>query len=534
MNSKRLFAGLYYIAAAAVIIFVIICSLTGGDAGIAYDAENKAVMTEIIPSKQETASRSEQIFLFQAADFQKQNDCLLFYTSHQFVQAYADDTLIYAVKAGNPLLSRTPGSEWNFVNIPENTQQIKVVLTAAYPEVEGVVPDFMEGVKGDVFGQLLIGSLPAMAISLVNTLISAAIVLYWLVIRRKTNVGNRMLYFATTAILVGFWTLKETDGAALLVHNHAAASTSAFCALMLISIPFTLYSRESFLQEDNFIWKGICAYSLLDIAVSFGLQLAGIRDFRQTVHLTHVALIASMCYMIYGIIRELVKNGLTKRALSNLSGMLLLAIAMFADLIRYNANGGLHIDTFGKAAFTLYIILIAFEILGDSISQINEGRKAMYYRQLATVDAMTDLYNRMAFMQDVEKLKKEKAYSIISCDLNDLKKVNDTQGHLAGDQYIRDAAVMLKRVFGKHGRCYRIGGDEFCIILKSEARYMKEQLLQKMEKEQALYNRGKHPFRMQIAYGSSDFVPEQDGDYESVLTRADARMYKKKQEIKNQ
>ena len=63
---------------------------------------------------------------------------------------------------------------------------------------------------------------------------------------------------------------------------------------------------------------------------------------------------------------------------------------------------------------------------------------------------------------------------------------------------------------------------------------MKEQLLQKMEKEQALYNRGKHPFRMQIAYGSSDFVPEQDGDYESVLTRADARMYKKKQEIKNQ
>ena len=534
MGSKRLFTGLYYIAAAAVIIYVMICSITGSDAGMSYDGENKAEMTLITPSKQETDSESEQTFLFQVSDFKQQDDCLLFYTSHQFVKAYADDKLIYSVEAGNPLLDRTPGSEWNFVNIPENTQQIRVVLTAAYPEVEGIVPDFLEGVKGDVFGQILLQSLPAMEISLLNTLIGVAIALYWMVIRKKTNVGNRMIYFATTAILVGFWTLKETDGAALLVHNHAAASASAFCALMLISVPFTLYSRDSFLKEDKYIWKGICTYSLLNIVVCFAFQLSGILDFRQTVHLTHLALIASMCYMIYGIIRELVEKGLTRRVVSNLFGMSLLAAAMTADLIRYNANGALHIDTYGKAAFTVYIILIAYEVLGDSINQINEGHNAVYYRQLATVDAMTGLYNRMAFMQDVETLKKEKIYSIISFDLNELKKVNDTMGHLSGDQYIRDAAVILKKVFSKHGRCYRIGGDEFCVILKNGTEGEKDQLIQRLEKEQALYNRRRHPFNMRIAYGSSDFVPEQDGDYESVLTRADAGMYEKKQKMKSE
>lgn len=533
MGSKRLFAGLYYIAAAAVIIFVMICSITGGDAGISYDAGTKEEMTEIVPAQQQRDSQQKQTFLFQVSQLRKADDCLVFYTSHQFVKVYADDTLIYTVESGNPLLDRSPGSEWNFVNIPDNAEQIRIELTAAYPEVEGVVPVFLEGVQGEVFGQLLLSSLPAMAISLLNALIGAAIILYWLVIRKKINVGNRMLYFATAALLMGFWTFKETDGAALMVHNHAAASASAFCALMLISIPFTLYIRESFLEDDRIVWKIICVYSLLEIVLCFVFQLTGVRDFRQTVHFTHLALLMSMMYMIYGMVTECVKKGMDRRVILNILGMILLAVTMVMDLVRYNKNGALHIDIYGKAAFTFYIIIIAYEVLGDSLNQINEGRNAVYYRQLATVDAMTELYNRMAFMQDVETLNKEKSYSIISFDLNDLKKVNDMQGHLAGDQYIRDAAAILKKVFGKQGRCYRIGGDEFCVILKNGTEGEKNQLIQRLEKEQMLYNRRKHPFNMRIAYGSADFMPEEDGDYESVLTRADAGMYEKKQEMKS-
>lgn len=51
---------------------------------------------------------------------------------------------------------------------------------------------------------------------------------------------------------------------------------------------------------------------------------------------------------------------------------------------------------------------------------------------------------------------------IFMFDLNDLKKCNDTFGHDYGDRYIKMAAESLKKIFAGEGRCYRIGGDEFC------------------------------------------------------------------------
>ena len=50
-------------------------------------------------------------------------------------------------------------------------------------------------------------------------------------------------------------------------------------------------------------------------------------------------------------------------------------------------------------------------------------------------------------------------------DLNDLKKCNDTYGHDYGDQYIMMASEILKKLFALDGKCYRIGGDEFCALV---------------------------------------------------------------------
>ncbi|MGB2954619.1 MAG: diguanylate cyclase [Anaerolineales bacterium] len=89
-------------------------------------------------------------------------------------------------------------------------------------------------------------------------------------------------------------------------------------------------------------------------------------------------------------------------------------------------------------------------------------------RFLSFHDALTGLYNRGYFEEEMERLKSSRQFpvSIITCDLDDLKQINDSLGHDTGDQAIKAAANILRsNVFRKEDVVARIGGDEFVILL---------------------------------------------------------------------
>ena len=98
-----------------------------------------------------------------------------------------------------------------------------------------------------------------------------------------------------------------------------------------------------------------------------------------------------------------------------------------------------------------------------------EQNHMKFYRQLATEDSMTGLANRNAYEFKIQSLADNPPpeISFIMFDIDQLKVINDTYGHQTGDQVISLAAGCISEVFGKHGECYRIGGDEFCVILTS-------------------------------------------------------------------
>ena len=85
-----------------------------------------------------------------------------------------------------------------------------------------------------------------------------------------------------------------------------------------------------------------------------------------------------------------------------------------------------------------------------------------FYKEMAVTDTMTGVYNRSAFEEWEYETSDYEGYSIATFDLNNLKWCNDNLGHAAGDAYIQASARIIKEIFGRHGKCYRIGGDEFC------------------------------------------------------------------------
>lgn len=149
-----------------------------------------------------------------------------------------------------------------------------------------------------------------------------------------------------------------------------------------------------------------------------------------------------------------------------------------------------------------------------------------FYRKLAYTDLLTGINNRNAFELDVKRMREhggQAGMTVLVCDLDMLKKVNDQQGHAAGDAYICALARLLTGRFKDQGETYRIGGDEFATLLPHADRQALEDAMR------ALRAAGRDiqvaGFPLLFAHGLAVFDPTRDIDLHSTLTRADSRMY---------
>lgn len=128
-----------------------------------------------------------------------------------------------------------------------------------------------------------------------------------------------------------------------------------------------------------------------------------------------------------------------------------------------------HSDIFVADATNTIIYGFVSMIISSVFYQIRCER-FHYERQtlyLSQVDQLTGAWNRRTYESFLKELKKEKYQNvtIVALDVNGLKEINDTLGHVAGDELIKGAADCIRKVFDKYGKCFRTGGDEFVAIL---------------------------------------------------------------------
>ncbi len=158
---------------------------------------------------------------------------------------------------------------------------------------------------------------------------------------------------------------------------------------------------------------------------------------------------------------------------------------------------------------------------------------------LAYLDALTKVGNRASFRAKVDEILEAKLvpYGLVMFDLNNLKKINDTLGHEIGDAYILQAVEFMKKAFENLG-IYRIGGDEFTIILKKEECQKSEEYFREFEELTETFNQTDTKFKpigIHIAYGYAEFKPETNPDiqFSDIFRMADEKMYQKKNELKS-
>ena len=162
----------------------------------------------------------------------------------------------------------------------------------------------------------------------------------------------------------------------------------------------------------------------------------------------------------------------------------------------------------------------------DHISDLN---KRVY------IDALTSVKNKGAFAAAIEKLQAQvdagqpPAFAVGVFDCDNLKLVNDRYGHDKGDIYLKTACRLICRVF-QHSPVFRIGGDEFAVILQNDDYRDREELVRRFdrEREAACANTDNLWEQVHIAMGMTDYDPRTDFAVMDAVHRADKMMYTNK------
>ena len=174
----------------------------------------------------------------------------------------------------------------------------------------------------------------------------------------------------------------------------------------------------------------------------------------------------------------------------------------------------------------IYLVLASccmMHLFSKVMKEKFEKEKLLY---TSNTDELTGCLNRHAYETDINKLDLKKEWIYISLDLNCLKRINDTYGHAAGDEMICAAAACMTASFGEFGKVYRIGGDEFAVIVAQkpdEFDSMKNEFDSSVSKW-----RGKNVDSMTISYGCVGSLEEDWENIYDIAKEADRRMYESK------
>ena len=211
--------------------------------------------------------------------------------------------------------------------------------------------------------------------------------------------------------------------------------------------------------------------------------------------------------------------------------MLLINIVVFV----LAGSNGMDPDTYGWVLSNLCIFSTIGVLLGHFVNRTRFERYifAETNEKLAKVqarnanhDQLTDLQNRRAYAAAVEQLEKNlpSGCRVVAADINGLKEINDTLGHSAGDELIIGSAECIRESFPGIDSIYRIGGDEFSVLV-TDRNYDVENALCRLQKQCADW-KGKfiRGISISAAYASADDC----GDIHSAIKAADEKMYEAK------
>ena len=453
------------------------------------------------------------------------------------VRVWADDALIYEAAQGQ---AHAIGSMWHFIPMSRCvgakllTVEIRTYDADAYA-MESVLLD----TPGAVRYALLKDNAPAILFCAICLLLAAAMLAGSAILARwKSEAYVPLLSLTMFMLLSGLWILLDSKITTLSGGNYALSYFLSYAVFYLLPVPFLLYIR--LMTKDCQRLLGVLIWAIiLNAGLWMILHMAGLVQIRQTAVTVHALIILSIPVTTKSLWSGAVRRKEKHLRFSFLGLMSVYACSLISILLYY-------LDMLPAANSTsLYILGLSLMLAGMTVDMVasfgqfwRQKKSNEHYRRLAMEDIMTEMGNRNSFQIQLAALVEHppQRLAFVLFDVDNLKQINDQLGHHIGDQAIYTAAQCIRAAFDHAGRCYRIGGDEFAVILTGKAADKVPEYLARFRHEASSQWDAYLPYGS-ISYGwsSASFSADAHVTIEQLAqlqAEADQSLYEQKRERK--
>ena len=216
-----------------------------------------------------------------------------------------------------------------------------------------------------------------------------------------------------------------------------------------------------------------------------------------------------------------------------LVGQIVRPLKLLTDASKKLADGDYNLDPIRSDTYEIQRLSRAFENMAMRLLEHEKMQHLLTYRDSMTGLRNTTSYNMwvMDFNKQIQDENVE--FGLIVLDLNNLKQTNDKYGHDVGNKLLVAVARLISDAF-KRSPVFRIGGDEFIVILQNRDLENYEELCAKLDEECAnMYiETDEENIPISVARGFAEYDPATDEDFSDVFNRADDAMYENKNRMK--
>ncbi|MDF2474295.1 MAG: hypothetical protein K0R21_2077 [Anaerocolumna sp.] len=458
-------------------------------------------------------------------------------TTLQTLDIYIDQVKVYEYGNGKETIFATGGgSAYHIIRLPEDSKgkEITIQLSSPYSTFRARIPSVALGSKtANIYHIIKIHLFP-FVISVISLLAGLVYIFFHLLINKMLKSSKSLLYLGLFAVLASAWSATETQMLQFIIPYEYTVNLIRYLTLMLCPIPALLFVKGITHSSKNKLIKAVLILQIFNFIITNLFALLHIATYHTMLPLTHFAMLSTVILSIYLIWKEMFYY---KNRESYIYGISIAILGFFstAEIVRFNLISVEDASGFFRIGMLFFIILTGFSAAAKVIDTLKMGINAETIQDLAYADVLTGLSNRNAYMKDMEELNRKLTQNsnivVGMFDLNNLKEVNDNLGHKAGDVLLMKAGLCIANSVSSYGQCYRIGGDEFAVIIINKDSDIIPKCKQELWNQMNAYNQNNN-VPLVIPCGYAAFDPVQDRDLYATFNRADQLMYSDKERTK--
>ena len=471
----------------------------------------------------------------------QESDCdktLFFFAKTSNIKVFIDGICQYS----NPIFSqqlfgKTPGALFVQVFIPAQSagKILEIEVENPYMNDDSAkLSDMYLGDITDIIQSEQQNKFPAFCLSFITMVLGIAMLLLFIPLTHQQIIGHELLFLGAVTCISGLFLTTDSRYLQLVYGNAHIYHMIAETAMQLVIPPFLLFFCHMYDKYSKKISTILCFICELTFAGCFICEISGIRDYHQTLILTHIMFAISTIFILISTVKSIIQSPI-KNFYHNL-GCIMLCVLILTDIIVLWCGIGHETSYFVRLGVLIFVTMEIVQIVKKVLVAYQRNIKNELLSRLAYHDGLTDLLNRTSYMEKVKELENNKVPYILFAiyDVNNLKKVNDTMGHQKGDEMIKRVADVFNASLGKYGQCYRIGGDEFVFISTTPG--IEDKFLQENDHLIANFGSisdGDNLVPITVAMGYCVLDGNSSMNVTDIIHEADSLMYEKKRTMKH-